>query len=217
MILTYDHAPDSSEGSNDMRGPDDQTSGMFSYLSPEQRVRQDHPLRAIRRMTDEVLAALSPRFTAMYSEIGRPSIPPEQLLRALLIQSLYTVRSERLLMEEIDYSVLYRWFVGLGMDDPIWSPTTFSKNRDRLLASDIAAAFFDEVLAAPTTEALLLGVYEEALPALQTALENHLRDTNPLVDAPSVLGAAPARRGDAARGGAAMRAGAPNRPLRRGT
>ena len=97
-----------------MRGPDEQTSDMFSYLSPEQRVRPDHPLRAIRRMTDEVLAALSPRFTKMYSDIGRPSIPPEQLLRALLLQSLYTVRSERLLMEEIDYSVLFRWFVGLG-------------------------------------------------------------------------------------------------------
>ena len=97
-----------------MRGPDEQTSGMFSYLSPEQRVRPDHPLRAIRRMTDEVFAKLSPRFTEMYSDIGRPSIPPEQLLRALLLQSLYTVRSERLLMEEIDYSVLFRWFVGLG-------------------------------------------------------------------------------------------------------
>ncbi len=155
MILTYYHAPDISEGSNDMRGPDDQTNGMFSYLSPEQRVRQDHPLRAIRRLTDDVFAALSPRFTAMYSKIGRPSIPPEQLLRALLIQSLYTVRSERLLMEEIDYSVLYRWFVGLGMDDPIWSPTTFSKNRDRLLESDIAAAFFDEVLAQARAAGLL--------------------------------------------------------------
>jgi transposase len=129
-----------------MRGADEQTSHMFSYLSPEQRVRHDHPLRAIRRMTDEVFAELSPRFAQMYSAIGRPSIPPEQLLRALLLQSLYTVRSERLLMEEIDYSVLYRWFVGLGMDEPIWSPTTFSKNRDRLLASDIAAAFFDAVI-----------------------------------------------------------------------
>ena len=128
-----------------MRGPDEQTSDMFSYLSPEQRVRPDHPLRAIRRMTDQVFASLSPRFTKMYSDIGRPSIPPEQLLRALLIQSLYTVRSERLLMEEIDYSVLYRWFIGLSMDDPIWSPTTFSKNRDRLLESDIASAFFDAV------------------------------------------------------------------------
>jgi len=138
-----------------MRGPDDQTNGMFSYLSPEQRVRPDHPLRAIRRLTDEVLATLSPRFTKMYSDIGRPSIPPEQLLRALLIQSLYTVRSERLLMEEIDYSVLYRWFVGLSMNDPIWSPTTFSKNRERLLESDIAGAFFDGVLAQARAAGLL--------------------------------------------------------------
>jgi transposase len=138
-----------------MRGPDEQTSHMFSYLSPEQRVRQDHPLRAIRRMTDEALASLSSRFTKMYSDMGRPSIPPEQLLRALLLQSLYTVRSERLLMEEIDYSVLFRWFVGLGMDDPIWSPTTFSKNRDRLLESDIAAAFFDAVVGQAETAGLL--------------------------------------------------------------
>ena len=146
MIPSYYDAPDISEGSDDMRGPDDQTSHMFSCLTPEQRVRADHPLRAIRAMTDRVFAELAPRFTKMYSDIGRPSIPPEQLLRALLLQSLYTVRSERLLMEEIDYSVLYRWFVGLSMDDPIWSPTTFSKNRDRLLASDIASAFFDAVL-----------------------------------------------------------------------
>jgi len=129
-----------------MRGPDEQTSHMFSYVVPEQRVRADHPLRAVRRLTDEVLAALSPRFDRMYSDMGRPSIPPEQLLRALLLQSLYTIRSERLLMEEIDYSILFRWFVGLGMDDEIWSPTTFSKNRDRLLQGDIAAAFFDAVV-----------------------------------------------------------------------
>jgi transposase len=138
-----------------MRGPDEHTSHMFSYLSPEQRVRADHPLRAIRRMTDEVFAALSPRFTRMYSDIGRPSIPPEQLLRALLLQYLYTIRSERLLMEEIDYSVLFRWFVGLGMDEPIWSPTTFSKNRDRLLRGDVAAAFFDAVVAQARTADLL--------------------------------------------------------------
>jgi transposase len=119
---------------------------MFSYVAPEQRVRPDHPLRAIRQMTDEVLVRLSPRFERMYSDIGRPSIPPEQLLRALLLQSLYTIRSERLLMEEIDYSILFRWFIGLGMDDEIWSPTTFSKNRDRLLQGDVAAAFFDAVV-----------------------------------------------------------------------
>jgi len=128
---------------------------MFSYVSPEQRVRADHPLRAIRVMTDRVFAELSPRFAKMYSDIGRPSIPPEQLLRALVLQSLYTVRSERLLMEEIDYSVLFRWFVGLGMDDAIWSPTTFSKNRDRLLDSDIASAFFDAVLAQARAAGLL--------------------------------------------------------------
>jgi transposase len=103
-----------------MRGSDEQTSGMFSYVVPEHRVRQDHPLRPIRRMTDAVLATLSPRFDRMYSDMGRPSIPPEQLLRALLLQSLYTIRSERLLMEEIDYSILFRWFVGLGMDEEIW-------------------------------------------------------------------------------------------------
>jgi transposase len=119
---------------------------MFSYVVPEHRVRQDHPLRVIRRMTDEVLTALSPRFDRMYSDMGRPSIPPEQLLRALLLQSLYTIRSERLLMEEIDYSILFRWFVGLGLDEAIWSPTTFSKNRDRLLQGEIAAAFFDAVI-----------------------------------------------------------------------
>ena len=129
-----------------MRGQDERTSDMFSYLSPEARVRADHPLRPIRAMTDRVFARLSPRFTKMYSDIGRPSIPPEQLLRALLIQSLYTIRSERLLMEEIEYSVLYRWFIGLGMDEPVWDPTVFTKNRDRLLKSDVASAFFDAVL-----------------------------------------------------------------------
>lgn len=146
MISVYYHAPSYYEGSDPMRGSDEQTSHMFSYVAPEQRVRPDHPLRAIRRMTDEVLTTLSPRFERMYSDMGRPSIPPEQLLRALLLQSLYTIRSERLLMEEIDYSILFRWFIGLGMDEEIWSPTTFSKNRDRLLHGDVAAAFFDAVV-----------------------------------------------------------------------
>src|SRR3984893_5092264 len=155
MIPTYYYAPTSSEGSDRVRGPDEQTKGMFSYVSPEERVRPDHPLRAIRRMTDQVLRELSPRFTRMYSDIGRPSIPPEQLLRALLLQALYTIRSERLLMEEIDYSVLFRWFIGLSMDDPIWSPTTFSKNRDRLLESDIASAFFDAVIGQAREASLL--------------------------------------------------------------
>jgi transposase len=128
---------------------------MFSYVTPEKRVRADHPLRPIRQMTDVALARLSPRFDRLYSTTGRPSIPPEQLLRALLLQMLYSIRSERLLVEELDYSVLYRWFVGLSMDDTIWDATTFTKNRDRLLAGDIADAFFAEVLAAIKQEGLL--------------------------------------------------------------
>ena len=128
-----------------MRGDDQQTGHMFSYLSPEQRVPKDHPLRAIRTMTDAALRELSPQFDAIYARIGRPSVPPEKLLRALLLQVLYTIRSERLLMEELHYNLLFRWFVGLNMDDPVWTPTTFSKNRDRLLDGDIAAAFFDAV------------------------------------------------------------------------
>jgi transposase len=138
-----------------VRGPDEQTQDMFSYLSPEARVRQDHPLRTIRRLTDDVFTRLSPRFDRLYSDIGRPSIPPEQLLRALLLQSLYTIRSERLLMEEIDYSILFRWFIGLSLDEPIWSATTFTKNRDRLLDGDIAAAFFDAVRAQAEEAGLL--------------------------------------------------------------
>ena len=129
-----------------MRGADEHSGSMFSYLSLEERVPADHPLRAIRRITDRALERLSPRFGSLYVNFGRPSIPPEKLLRALLLQGLYTIRSERQLMEQLDYNLLFRWFVGLGMDDPVWSPTTFSKNRDRLLAGDIAAAFFEAVL-----------------------------------------------------------------------
>ena len=138
-----------------MRGDDEQTSHMFSYVSPEQRVPADHPLRAIRALTDEALRSLSRRFAGLYSQTGRPSIPPEQLLRALLLQVLYTVRSERLLMEELNYNLLFRWFVGLNLDDPVWHPTTFTKNRDRLLAGDVAAAFFDAVAAQARQAGLL--------------------------------------------------------------
>jgi len=154
-IPSYYHARIAFREEPRVRGPDEQTADMFSYLSPEQRVRPDHPLRAIRTMTDQVLRELSPRFQRMYSDVGRPSIPPEQLLRALLLQALYTVRSERLLMEEIDYSILFRWFIGLSLDEPIWSPTVFSKNRDRLLTGDIASAFFDAVLRQAREAALL--------------------------------------------------------------
>ena len=129
-----------------MRGPDTQQSAMFSYLSPEDRVPADHPLRSIRLMVDDALKALSPAFKRLYSEFGRPSIPPEKLLRALLLQVLFTVRSERLLMEALNYNLLFRWFVGLNMDEAVWVPTVFSKNRDRLLEGDIAERFFAQVL-----------------------------------------------------------------------
>src|SRR4029453_95959 len=138
-----------------MRGADERSGSMFSYVSLEERVPADHPLRAIRRITDRALEPLSPRFGTLYVNFGRPSIPPEQLLRALLLQSLYTVRSERQLMEQLDYNLLFRWFVGLGMDDPVWSPPTFTKNRDRLLTGDIAAAFFEAVLIHADTARLL--------------------------------------------------------------
>jgi transposase len=121
-----------------MRGHDKQQADMFSYLSPEARVRKDHPLRAIRVMADQALENMSRRFDGMYARTGRPSIPPEKLLRAQLIQMLYSVRSERLLMEEIDYSVLFRWFVGMNLDEPVWDVTVFTKNRDRLLDGDVA-------------------------------------------------------------------------------
>jgi len=155
MIPPYYDAPDRLEGSVPMRGDDPRNDSMFSYVTPEARVRADHPLRPIRTMTDAVLQRLSARFDRMYSTMGRPSIPPEQLLRALLLQMLYSIRSERLLMEELDYSVLYRWFVGLSLDDPVWDATTFTKNRDRLLDGDIADAFFAEVVAAIKAEGLM--------------------------------------------------------------
>jgi len=130
-----------------MRGADEQQSQIFSYLSPEARVRKDHPLRAIRIMVDEVLAQMSGSFGAMYAAVGRPSIAPEKLLRAQLLQMLYSVRSERLLMEEMDYNLLFRWFVGLNADDEVWDATTFTKNRDRLLAADVAKQFLAQVVA----------------------------------------------------------------------
>src|SRR6202166_3471745 len=128
-----------------MRGQDEQQLDVFSYVSPEQRVPQDHPLRPLRVMTDEALRDLQPRFNKLYAQTGRPSIAPEKLLRALLLQALYSVRSERL-MEQLDYNLLFRWFVGLNMDDAIWDVTVFTKNRERLLDGDIAEAFFQAVL-----------------------------------------------------------------------
>ena len=129
-----------------MRGNDQQQNQMFSYLSPEQRVRPDHPLRSIRAMVDEVLRGLSREFDRIYAKEGRPSIAPEKLLRALILQMLYSVRSERLLMEEIEYSILFRWFIGLNLDEKVWDATVFTKNRDRLLEGDVARQFLARVV-----------------------------------------------------------------------
>jgi transposase len=138
-----------------MRGGDLRTEALFSYVSCEARVPSDHPLWPVRAIVDEALIVLSPQFAQLYSRIGRPSIPPEKLLRALLLQAFYSVRSERQLMEQLDYNLLFRWFVGLAMDAPIWDVTVFTKNRERLLEGDVAARFMAAVLSQPRVKALL--------------------------------------------------------------
>ena len=130
-----------------MRGADVHQEGLFSYVSPESRIPKQHPLRPIRQMVDAALSELSDQFEASYAQTGRPSIAPEKLVRALLLQVFYSIRSERLLCEQLDYNLLFRWFVGLSMDDAVWDHSTFSKNRDRLMQAKIAQAFFERVLA----------------------------------------------------------------------
>src|SRR6202007_2451677 len=129
-----------------MRGEDDRCEGLFSYVRLEERIPPDHPLRPIRALADEALGSLNKRFEGLYSTMGRPSIPPEMLLRATLLQAFFSVRSERMLMEQLNYNLLFRWFVGLNMDEPVWDATVFSKNRQRLLEGDIAQAFLGKVL-----------------------------------------------------------------------
>ena len=129
-----------------MRGDDQQQSGMFSYVSVEERVPSDHPLRAIRKVVDEVLRSMAKEFDGMYAKTGRPSVPPEHLLRAALLQIFYSVRSERMLMEQMNYNLLFRWFVGLEIDEPVWNHAVFSKNRERLLNHAVAQKFFVRVL-----------------------------------------------------------------------
>ncbi len=138
-----------------MRSKDVQKTAMWSYVSPEARVPADHPLRPIREMVNAVLKTLSPEFDKIYATFGRPSIPPERLLRALLLQVLYTVRSERMLMEQLNYNMLFRWFVGLNMDDSVWDVTVFTKNRERFLEGEIAEKFFAAVLDQARTTNLL--------------------------------------------------------------
>jgi transposase len=151
------HVSDSFGLGHAMRGKDQRSEGIFSYVRLEQRVPADHPLRAIRDLVDAALRDLSRDLSKLYARDGRPSIPPERLLRALLLQAFFTVRSERQLMEQLDYNLLFRWFVGLSMDDPVWDATVFCKNRDRLLAGDIAAKFFAAVLNLPQVRTLLSG------------------------------------------------------------
>jgi transposase len=138
-----------------MRGGDERSGELFSYIDLEDRVRTDHPLRAIREMVNTALAGLEREFAPLYARIGRPSIAPEKLLRAMLLQAFYSIRSERQLMERLEFDLLFRWFVGLGVDDPAWDHSTFSKNRDRLLEGDIAAKFLSAVLAQPQVKKLL--------------------------------------------------------------
>jgi transposase len=138
-----------------MRGSDQRSGSLFSYVDLEARVRSDHPLRVIRRVVEAALEALTEDFSRLYSRMGRPSIPPEMLLRAMLLQAFYSIRSERQLVERLEFDLLFRWFVGLGVDDAAWDASTFSKNRDRLLAGEIAAKFLAAVLAQPKVKRLL--------------------------------------------------------------
>ena len=138
-----------------MRGSDERTGSLFSYVGIEGRLRPDHPLRAVRALTDETLAAMECELAALYSGIGRPSIAPQMLLRAMLLQAFYSVRSERQLMERMEFDLLFRWFVGLGADEPVWDASTFSKNRDRLLEGDVAARFLATLMARPRVKRLL--------------------------------------------------------------
>ena len=138
-----------------MRGTENKQDKLFSYVSQENRIPQNHPMRKLRELIDPILQKMSPQFDQMYAEEGRPSIPPEYLLRASLVQVLYSIRSERLLMEELDYNLLFRWFVGLSMDDAVWDHSVFSKNRDRLLDADIAKQFLEHVVALARERKLL--------------------------------------------------------------
>jgi transposase len=142
-----------------MRGADTIQSDMFSYISAEQRVPKHHPLRPIRILINEALQALSPEFETMYADFGRPSIAPEKLLRALLLQILFTIRSEEMLMEQLNYNLLFRWFVGLNIDDPVWDATVFSKNRQRMVEADVARLFFQAVV----EQARLMGLLSDEL------------------------------------------------------
>ena len=161
-----------------MRGDDKQQLGAFSYVSLEERVPSDHPLRIVRKLVDEIFRTMSKQFDSLYSATGRPSIPPERLLRALLLQILYSVRSERMLMEQMDYNLLFRWFVGVEMDEPVWNHAVFSKNRDRLLNREVARVFVAQkrgsILAVGSTATVSAQPRETAYRASTAALKAHI-------------------------------------------
>ena len=156
-----------------MRGQQERTGPLFSYISTENRIPASHPLRQVRRLADQSLDRLNPTFCRLYPEGGRPSIPPEQLLLALLLQAIYGIRSERMLIEQLDYNLLFRWFVGLNPDDPIWHPTSFTKNRDRLFNEELMAKFLELLLAAPEVKPLLSSEYFSVDGTLLRAWASH--------------------------------------------
>jgi transposase len=184
-----------------MRGSDERTGSLFSFVDLEARVRRDHPLRPIRQIANEALEALSADFAVLYPpRLGRPSIPPERLLRAMLLQAFYGIRSERQLMERMEFDLLFRWFVGLGVDDPVWDHSSFTKNRDRLLAGEIAAKFLRAVLAQPRVKRLISsdhfsvdGTLIEAWASLKSFRRKDGSETIPMVRA-ATLSAASTRR-----------------------
>ena len=169
-----------------MRGQQERTGPLFSYISTEDRIPASHPLRQVRRLADQALDRLNPTFCQLYPEGGRPSIPPEQLLLALLLQAIYGIRSERMLIEQVDYNLLFRWFVGLNPDDPVWHPTTFTKNRDRLLNEELMAKFLELLLAAPEVKPLLSSEHFSVDGTLLRAWASHssLKRIDGLVDGP---------------------------------
>ena len=191
-----------------MRGTESNQQVLFSYVAIEARIPSDHPLRAMKALLEPVLAELAPRFAAMYAEAGRPSIPPEQLLRALLLQVLYTIRSERQLMEQLEYNLLFRWFVGLGMDEAVWHPTTFTKNRDRLLAGGIAEAFLAAVVRQADARGLLSREHFTVDGTLLEAWASHKSFRPKAGEGKDRDGAAPPNAGDGAGGNAGRNADA---------
>ena len=175
-----------------MRGDDNQQEGMFSYVSPEKRVPADHPLRPIRKMVDEILKEMSPQFAKLYSEVGRPSIAPERLFRSLLLQIFYSVRSERMLIEQLQYNLLFRWFVGMEMDEAVWNHAVYSKNRERLLNEEVAESFFQRVLERIDNRSGCPAIHQVPRERGEAQLHGTCNDGKPQ----RAIGADPSDRGD---------------------